>query len=278
MYKLSLLIILLSFSGRISADTAEFDYDDCVLTEDTIPIIETVDTVPVIETVDTTEVAVAEEVYDNYKFSYKKLIAPGVLIAVGAATIPIHDKLGGWGGENHSTFAMDDYIQYVPVAAYVFTGFANVKHKHNIWQRIQIAATAYLIEAALVNALKYSVKEQRPNNGSYNSFPSGHSATAFVGAELCRLEYGWKIGLCAYSVAAVTAGLRIYNQRHWLNDVLAGAGIGILSANAAYWLYPVEQRLFSKLKKKKDNSTSIMITPIYEPYSKSTSLAMNLTF
>lgn len=215
------------------------------------------------------------EVYRNYKFSGKKLIAPGIMIAAGAAAIPFHDKLGEWGKAGN--FKMDDYIQYVPAAAYLLTGFTRIEHRHNVWQRVQIAATAYIIETCLVNAIKYTAREQRPDNGSYNSFPSGHTASAMVGAELCRLEYGWKIGLCAYSVALVTAGLRVYNHRHWCNDVLAGAGIGILSANAAYWLYPLEQRLFSRRNKNESNSASFFVMPIYEPTSSTASLAFQVT-
>ena len=76
------------------------------------------------------------------------------------------------------------------------------------------------------------------------SFPSGHTATAFMGAELVRLEYGIWWGLAAYSVAGATAFLRVWNNWHWTSDVIAGAGIGILSANAAYWLLPLERKLF----------------------------------
>ena len=36
----------------------------------------------------------------------------------------------------------------------------------------------------------------------------------------------------------------MYNNRHWLTDVIAGAGVGILSAQAAYWLYPVITETF----------------------------------
>ena len=37
----------------------------------------------------------------------------------------------------------------------------------------------------------------------------------------------------------------MYNNRHWLTDVAAGAGIGILSTKIAYWLYPfLNSKLF----------------------------------
>ena len=40
-----------------------------------------------------------------------------------------------------------------------------------------------------------------------------------------------------------------YNNRHWFTDVVAGAGIGILSAKAGYWLYPTINKLLASKKK-----------------------------
>ena len=71
-----------------------------------------------------------------------------------------------------------------------------------------------------------------------NSFPSGHTFTAFTGAEILRREYGeeypW-IAVAGYAVAVTVAAMRVYNNRHWLGDVCAGAGLGILSVTLAYW-------------------------------------------
>ena len=86
--------------------------------------------------------------------------------------------------------------------------------------------------------------EERPDGSAFNSFPSGHSATAFMGAELVRHEYGWGWGGAAYALATSVAVLRVVHQRHWWWDTLAGAGVGILSANIGYWLMePVENLL-----------------------------------
>lgn len=93
-------------------------------------------------------------------------------------------------------------------------------------------------------------------------FPSGHTATVFTGAELMRVEYGVGMGIGAYSVALGVAFLRLYNGRHWLNDVIAGAGIGILSARIGYWMFPLYQKWF-----KWDNQCShiVVISPTYNP-------------
>jgi len=198
----------------------------------------------------------------EHKFKAKQLIVPGALITAGAVGIAFHDKLGNW-GEGHHT-CVDDYIQYAPVAANLFLGCFGVKHKHNFVDRIMISATAYAVELALVQGLKHTIRESRPGaENERNSFPSGHTATVFTGAELVRKEYGWGIGSAAYAVAVATGALRIYNNHHWCNDVLAGAGIGILSANVAYWLYPWEKKLFWP-KKKNQNTANMMVVPTYE--------------
>jgi membrane-associated phospholipid phosphatase len=61
---------------------------------------------------------------------------------------------------------------------------------------------------------------------SNNSFPSGHSMTAFCAAAILGDAYG--IEWITYPLAALVAYSRIYNQRHWPADTIAGAGIGLL--------------------------------------------------
>lgn len=213
---------------------------------------------------------------NEHKFKAKQLIIPGSLITIGAVGIAFHDKLGYW-GEGHHT-KVDNYIQYAPVAVNLFLGSCGVKHKHNFLDRVMISATAYAVELALVQGLKHTVREGRPGaDNERNSFPSGHTATAFTGAELVRKEYGWGIGSAAYAVAVATGVLRVYNNHHWCNDVLAGAGIGILSANIAYWLYPLEKKLFTP-KNKKQDAAKMVVIPTYEVNHKTIGLAFTAVF
>ncbi|MDE6340372.1 MAG: phosphatase PAP2 family protein, partial [Muribaculaceae bacterium] len=128
-------------------------------------------------------------------------------------------------------------------------------------ERIAVEATAYLSMAALVNAAKYTFREKRPDSSARNSFPSGHTATAFTGAELIRMEFGWGYGSAAYVISTGVAFLRIYNDRHWLNDVLAGAGFGILSAHIGYWMLPLYRKWFHW--EKISNQQSFIAAPAY---------------
>lgn len=189
--------------------------------------------------------------------------------------------IGSWGicngflqSVNHSTkdrmtnlrnghfFHADDYMQYLPVVSYIGLEFIGVEPKHSFKERLIITATSYLAMGIMVNGTKLAINEKRPDSSAENSFPSGHTATVFMGAELIRTEYGIGYGIGAYFIAGSVAALRLYNNRHWLNDIIAGAGIGILSARIGYWLLPINKRLF-RLNKKE--SPILQTSPFYDP-------------
>ena len=131
-------------------------------------------------------------------------------------------------------FRLDDYLQYLPVASNLGIGFLGAKARHSFSDRLIITTASYISLGIMVNSLKYTICEMRPDGSRANSFPSGHTATAFMGAELVRLEYGAAYGAGAYIVAGAVGFLRVYNNRHWVTDVIAGAGVGILSARISY--------------------------------------------
>jgi membrane-associated phospholipid phosphatase len=87
---------------------------------------------------------------------------------------------------------------------------------------------------AVTAALKYSVREERPNGSDRRSFPSGHTSLAATGAEFIRKEYGWGWAAPAYLAASFVAWSRVEADKHYTHDVLAGAAIGIL-ANHDFW-------------------------------------------
>ncbi len=184
---------------------------------------------------------------DTVKFTPRQLILPGSLIAVGAVAIatPPLKQARKWVNREigiHRCDPYDDVIQYLPGAGYLFLDFAGVRSRRPFVDRVIVGATGAIIAAALTRGTKLCVNERRPTGSSLSSFPSGHSATVFFGAELLRLDYGPLVGAAGYVVASGVGVMRILNGRHWLNDVLAGAGIGILSARAAEWLLPFNRR------------------------------------
>lgn len=167
-------------------------------------------------------------------------------------------------------FKADDYLQYLPVAANVGLGFVGAKPRHSFRERVVATATAYAAMGIMVNTTKYAINEKRPDSGALNSFPSGHTATAFMGAELVREEYGTGYGIGAYTLAAGIAFMRLYNDRHWLNDIIAGAGVGILSARIGYWLLPWERKILGWDK----CNASVSLMPVYNPIAHSASISL----
>ena len=96
------------------------------------------------------------------------------------------------------------------------------------------------IMGATINTVKHTANVTRPDGSNNHSFPSGHTAMAFMAATMLHKEYGttrspwYSIG--GYTVATATAVSRMLNNKHWLSDVMVGAGIGILSTEVGYFL------------------------------------------
>ena len=140
----------------------------------------------------------------------------------------------------HFKTEIDNYTQYFGPTMVLGLKLAGVEGR-STWPRL-LASTAmsYGIMAAFVNGIKYTAKEMRPDGSTANSWPSGHTATSFVGATLLHHEYGmtrspW-YSIAGFGVATATGIMRVLNNRHWVSDVMSGAGIGIMSTELAYAL------------------------------------------
>lgn len=148
---------------------------------------------------------------------------------------------------------IDDYLQYAPAAVMLGMKAAGVEGR-SPWGKMLVAdAFSAALMAATVNSMKYTIRLRRPDGSSRNSFPSGHTATAFLTATLLHKEYGdrypW-LSISGYALATGVGGMRMLNNRHWLSDVLAGAGIGIIAGKFGYWLsdlvFPSTPRSYSR--------------------------------
>ncbi|HVZ25073.1 MAG TPA: phosphatase PAP2 family protein [Sediminibacterium sp.] len=163
-----------------------------------------------------------------------------------------------------ATTHIDDYLQYLPALASHVLSLAGVKPRHRLFDRLVIDGITASIATTSVFLVKRISHETRPDLSDSYSFPSGHAATAFASAELLRMEYKdaspW-IGISGYAVAFATGYLRMYNNKHWLGDVVAGAGIGILSARIATQFYPLVNRLVFK---RKNNPTACLIPTLQQ--------------
>lgn len=203
------------------------------------------------------------------RFPTSSLFIPGVMIAYGISSIEVevleqfnakvNDEI--YAEEPHRKLIIDDYLQFSPGIAVYGLNAMGIKGRHNFRDRTAIYLISNALLATSVYAAKKISRELRPDASGYTSFPSGHTAEAFASAEFLRQEYKdispW-YGYAGYAVAVATGYLRMYNNKHWLGDVVAGAGIGIASTKIAYWLYPkIQHRLF------KDKISNTVIMPSY---------------
>ena len=89
---------------------------------------------------------------------------------------------------------------------------------------------AQIVSQVVVHGMKYSIRRDRPT-GECCSFPSGHAATAFAVASVLERHLGNRASWPALVGATYVATSRLVDNRHFVSDVLMGAGVGM----AAGW-------------------------------------------
>lgn len=215
----------------------------------------------------------AEGNYNKMENKYRNLkpyIFPGLMIAYGFSAIEsdgfkklnfeVKDEL--YSEHPHKKFKLDNYLQFTPAVLVFGLDAAGIRATHNLRDRTMLFAMSSMITAGSVFTIKSVSNQLRPDASDYFSFPSGHTAEAFANAEFMRLEYKsqspW-YGIAGYAIAATTGYLRMYNNKHWLSDVVAGAGVGIASTKIAYWLYPkIQHHIF------KGRPVKTIVVPAYQ--------------
>jgi membrane-associated phospholipid phosphatase len=174
----------------------------------------------------------------------KVVVAPAVLIGAGLVSMTDNEIFDRFEIEEERNEHLprfrthaDDYLQYAPIVAVYGLNGLGIKGEHDFANRTVLLIKSELIMTALVFPLKKLTAVPRPDTGAPNSFPSGHTAQAFAAATFLHKEYGKQhplYSVLGYTTAAGIGVLRVLNNRHWMSDVLVGAGIGILSTNLAY--------------------------------------------
>lgn len=166
--------------------------------------------------------------------------------------------------ENYNpTIHWEDYTRDLPIVAVYGLNLAGVKGRNNFMERTIILGKAMLIQHILVTTLKRTINIERPDGGN-SSFPSSHTARAFMAATFMHYEYGQRsiwYSIGAYSSAVFTGYMRVRHNHHWVNDVLVGAGIGILSTNIAYITHKYKWTTWRTKRK----NTELVLTPIVGP-------------
>jgi hypothetical protein len=178
--------------------------------------------------------------------------------------------------EDHPLFAnhLDNYMQFAPMAALYGLNLAGIKGKHGFIDQTGLYILSFGIMGVSTGTVKRLADRSRPDGSNNYSFPSGHTANAFAAAEFLNREYRdvspW-IGYAGYTVATATGVLRMYNNRHWLSDVIAGAGFGIAATKIAYLVYPHLRSLLVR-----QHGRHYAMVPTYQQHS--VGMAFSATF
>lgn len=183
----------------------------------------------------------------------KAIIIPAAFLVYGGLkpvvnAIPeLDDKIMNNIEANHASFHTNagDYLMWAPSAAVYTLDAFNVKTGHSFKQHLVLDVGSILITGGLGLAMRKITENIDAYKGGDTQFPSGHTANAFRGAEILHQELKYSHAVLSYSGYVIASGvgiLRIYNKEHFLSEVIAGAGLGILSTKLTYWL-------FDKIKK-----------------------------
>jgi len=191
----------------------------------------------------------ADSSFSNQPLVYQSanLITPGLLMGSGVVTTvlfkdQIKYKIVRQRNEHFKSFhtTLDSYLEYASLPIAYGLDVFGVKSKNDFLNRTAILVKGEILMYASTNLLKLTTHEKRPDRTDYNSFPSGHAAQAFATATFLSEEYKNRLPwmpYAAYTMAGTTGLLRIANNRHYIGDVLFGAGLGFLSMKVAYWTH-----------------------------------------
>jgi len=156
-------------------------------------------------------------------------------------------------GNDYQT-PIDDYLLFVPIVQMYAADAFGMKAKNHWFDQTKYLIISNVVSTGISELLKATITKTRPDGDPY-SFPSGHSTIAFTNAAVLQNEFQETSTVYAYSgyaFAATTGVFRMLNNKHYVSDVLVGAGIGILVTQLVYHFEPLKN--FNPFKKSKNIS------------------------
>lgn len=157
----------------------------------------------------------------------------------------LREKLG-----NDFYFGIDNVLLFVPsIEVYAFD-LIGLKSKNHWFDQTKYMAISNVTTLVLTLALKELINKQRPNKENNYSMPSGHSSLVFTNATIVYQEFyesSPALASTGYIFASATAAMRVANNKHWISDVMVGAGLGIVVTNLVYYFEPLKN--FNPFKK-----------------------------
>jgi hypothetical protein len=156
-------------------------------------------------------------------------VATVLLVAACASSVAVADGIEKAG----------DVLMYtIPMVAFG-ASIAVEDDRTGTFQFLKSFGTSEL----LMQGLKEITDKRRPDGDCCRSFPSGHASRAFAGAAFIHRRFGFRHAIIPYLGAGFVGVSRIHAERHFVEDVVAGAAIGIASA----WLFTSERQAFVAL-------------------------------
>ena len=206
----------------------------------------------------------------DFRIRPQQIIVPAAMITAGAVAIS-NPRLCDWKLDVRDAFQRGrgthrkaNVETWATLTMQVTTMAFGSTPKHDLIDRLLIKTTSYALLYTAGPIVRRCVREQRPDGHGIHAFPSLKTAAAFMAAEQTRIERGWGWGMGFYAFATGVGVLQMYNDRCYINDVLAGAGMGILATHAAYWLLPLERRWIGLDKKKRNKDSAMFFVPTYD--------------
>lgn len=155
----------------------------------------------------------------------------GISVAIGgilsASLSVLDDNLADWEPEGLYSGGTPLNAVVLGAATLATYGVAHLAGSDHFKHVTVDVLRAQLLSLGVTYGLKYSVGRERPDGSSDDSFPSGHAAQAFASATVLARHLGPKMAWPALVVASFVSLSRVNQHRHYLSDVLFGAGLGI---------------------------------------------------
>jgi hypothetical protein len=213
----------------------------------------------------------------NERYFKRAVIPSAALITAGVLTIEGRGffsslDLFNYRNETFPGFSTeaDDFIMLAPLVGLYGFNLISPDNRHELGRQTLLLLASGVLTSAMVWPTKALTDIDRPNEESH-AFPSGHTAYAFTIATFIDKEFRHRrpwMSVASYAIAGATGVLRVLNNAHWMSDVLAGAGVGILSVNTVYWVH-------SKLTK--GGGRKVAIVPMVLPTGE-TGMSLTLKF
>lgn len=207
---------------------------------------------------DTLTVKIRKPWYETTAFRFAA--APAVLIGLGISEINNGGIYSSYRVRRdlqsefpHVRTRVDDVFPSMPMVLAGGLYLSGVKSRNHPLHATVMFFAANALGGWAGHHLKRETAIERPDASDFLAFPSKHTIAAFVAAECLHQEYGHKsawISIAGYTMATTVGTIRMLENRHWLSDVLAGAGIGILSVRLTYIVYPWLVKQFAKRQPK----------------------------